>query len=173
MPAITASHMITTFIFIDCDSTFWAVYRTSLFLPLLKLLILFRLAALSARMGLLTTIEAYLSLTFTACDYILTLDWTLADVAVACRLGAPAQIWIKIYHSIALEALILIEQVFTNTVLYIIFTEFLRTASIHTANIDNLALIDSCIEVVFVAKVAEFVLASQTVEFRLLGLLIA
>ena len=123
-------------------------------------------------MSLLSTVKAYLGLTFATFDYIHALKRTPSDVAIACRLRAPAQIWIKIYHGIALEAFILIEQALTDTVQDIIFTEFLRAASIHTADIDNFALIDSCIEVVFMAKVAEFVLTSQTIEFRLLGLLI-
>ena len=111
-------------------------------------------------MSLLSTVKAYLGLTFATFDYIHALKRTPSDVAIACRLRAPAQIWIKIYHGIALEAFVLIEQALTDTVQDIILTEFLGATSVHTANIDNLAFVNRCFEVVFVAKFAEFMLTS-------------
>ena len=124
-------------------------------------------------MSLLSTVKAYLSLTLVAFHHVLALEWIPAHVAVTCRLGAPAQIWIKIYHGIALEAFILIEQALTDTVQDIIFTEFLRATSVHTANIDNLSFVNRCLEVVFMAKFAEFVLTLQAIKLGLLRLFIA
>ena len=142
MPAITASHMIATFILIDSNGTFRAINSSSLLFPLLKLLIFLRLAAFTPLVSLLSTGEAHLGLTFIAFNHVLALDWTAAHVTITGRLWAPSQIRIKINHGVALEAPILIEQSLADTVLDIILAEFLRAARRHAAYIDDFALVN-------------------------------
>ena len=115
-------------------------------------------------MCLLSTGKADLCLTLITLYHILALVGAPTHVAIAGGLGAPPQIRIKIYHSVALEASILIEQSLVHAVLDIFLTEFFRTASTHAADIDDFSFVDRSLEVLLMAELAELMLAPQAVK---------
>ena len=173
MSAIAASHVITAFVLVHSDGTFWAIYGSCLLFPLSKLYILLTLPTLVAWVGLHSTWEANASHAVIT-DYILDwLLWVLPHVALTCGLGAPPQIWVKIDHRISMEAHVLVEQVLFNTIPHFILTKLLQATVLHAANIHDFAFVYLTLQILLVAQLAELMLAPQTIEVLLLDIFVA
>ena len=90
MFARAAGHMITPFILVNDDATLGAAYCTNLLLPLLEMMILFRLTTIATRMGLLTAGKAHACLAVTANHIVDILVFMFSYVSFASRIWTPS-----------------------------------------------------------------------------------
>ena len=161
-----ARHVITALILIHCDGAFWTLNGTLLFLPFLKIFILYCLAAWTPLMCYLSTCEASQFPTCVTLDYIFTAFFL--HHPVTNRLWAPPQIRVTIDLGIPNEPLILLVGSLTDTISYVLICEFLVTAgAVHASYVQYFALSDSVIQIVLIAQLTITMPAFQTVKLSL------
>ena len=161
-----ARHVITALILIHCDGAFWTLNGTLLFLPFLKIFILYCLAAWTPLMCYLSTCEASQFPTCVTLDYIFA-SFFLNDT-ITYRLRAPSQIRVTIDLGIPSEPSILLVSGLTNTITHVFICEFLGTAgAVHASYVQYFALSDSVIQIVLIAQLTITMPAFQTVKLSL------